>query len=59
MIRGKKSVVKSKPHPSSTRRARVEQWPLVSKWKLWYEVTTNIKWSGMHKLENNFNAGEK
>ena len=24
--------VKSKPHP----RAHVEQWPLVSKWNLWF-----------------------
>ena len=60
MIRGKKFVVKSSQSSlNHTPRARVEQWPLVSKWKLWYEVTTNIKRSGMHKLENNFNAGEK
>ena len=44
MIRGKKIVVGSSLN--HTPRARVEQWPLVSEWKLWYEVTTSIKQSG-------------
>ena len=41
MIRGKKNVVDGSSI-NHTPRAGVEQWPLVSEWKLWYEVTTSI-----------------
>ena len=37
-----------------TPRAHVEQRPLVSERKLWYEVTTSIKQSEMHMLANNY-----
>ena len=41
VTRGKKVVVESSLN--HTPRARVEQWPLVLEWKVWYEVTTSIK----------------
>ena len=39
-IHGKKSVVDGSSL-NHTPCACVEQWPLVSEWKLWYEVTTS------------------
>ena len=49
VIHGKKmhGWVRSKPHPLCTRRAMASSFEVKA---VWYEVTTSIKRSGMHKL---------
>ena len=48
VVGGKKIVVGSCLNHTPSTRIYLEQWPLVS--KLWYEFTTSVKRSGMHKL---------
>ena len=52
VIRGKK-IVSNGSSLNHTPHTRVEQWPLVSEWKLWYEVTSIIN-LGCTSWQNNY-----